>query len=134
MNPPTFSVSTASLLTTACQIANSIPTTERSAFWYVVGFLGFWGWFAVIAVFLIWGAVELIGRFGSSANHCSPAFNTAVGSLTFAVFQSLVYLLFSLFSKLFGAWIYCTPWPNLSYMLVFPAVWLFLVGIGFWVY
>jgi hypothetical protein len=120
-----------SFLPTICQITASIPTSERSAFWYIVGLLGFWGWVAVIVAFVIWGAIELTLRFGKSANHCSREFNVAVGSLTFVVFQGLVYLFFD---KLFGAWIYCTIWPNVSYLLVFPAVWLFLFGIGFWVY
>jgi hypothetical protein len=134
MNPQIFSNYIAPLLSSACQIAGSIPTSERGIFWYFVGLLGFWGWAAVIIVFLIWGTTELTLRFGSSANRCSPAFNSAVGSLTFTVFQSLVYLLFGVFSKLFGSWVYCTIWPNLSYLIVFPAVWFFLVGIGFWVY
>ena len=134
MTPLAFSISLTPFLSTACQIADSIPTSERSAFWYVVGFFGFWGWFAIIVAFLIWGAIELTFRYGSSANNCSPAFNTAVGSLTFAVFQSFVYLFFDIFSKLFGPWIYCTYLPSLSYLIVFPSVWIFLVGIGFWVY
>jgi len=129
MTPPTFSVSLVPLLSTACQLADSIPTSERSAFWYVVGYFGFWGWLAIIVAFLIWGAIELVFRFGSSSNGCTPAFNAAVGSLTFAVFEAILYFFFSTF---FGNWIYCTIWPNLCYVLVFPSVKLFLIGIGFW--
>jgi hypothetical protein len=129
MNSTTISI--APLFSAVCQIASSIPTSERNAFWFVVGLLGFWGWLIIIVAFIIWGAAELIFRFGSLANGCSREFNVAVGSLTFAVFQAIVYVFFD---KLFGGWIYCTVWPNLSYVIVFPAVWLFLRGIGFWVY
>lgn len=118
-----------SLLPAVCQIAQSIPKTERSAFWIIIGLLGFWGWFFVIIVFIIWSTAELVGRFGSSSNDCTPLFNAAVGSLTFAVFEALIYFFFS---KFFGNWIYCTIWPNLCYLLVFPSVKLFLIGIGFW--
>jgi hypothetical protein len=64
-------------------------------------------------------------------NALTRLFNVFVGSLTFAVFQALLYLIFE---GIFGDWIYCTPLPNISYFLVFPGVWLFLIAIGFWVY
>jgi len=129
MDPTTFY--TTYFFPSICQIVTSIPTSERSAFWLIIGLLGFWGWVAVIIAFLIWGAIELTLRPGKSANGCTWEFNVAVGSFTFAVFQSITYLFFS---KLFEPSIYCTIWPNLSYLLVFPLVWLFLRGIGFWVY
>ena len=119
----------AALLPTVCQAAMSITTSVRSTYWFIVSYFGFWGWVIVIALFLIWGTIELLFRFGSSSNGFSWEFNVAVGSLTFAVFQSLVYLFFD---KLFGNGVYCLPWPYPFHLLVFPSVWLFLRAIGFW--
>lgn len=129
MSSTTFSIAT--VLAPICQAAMSIPHTERGALWFVVGLLGFWGWVAVVTVFLVWGAIELISRYGSSANGCTPLFNTMVGSLTFTVFESLIALVFG---TLFGKGIYCTPIPYTFYAIAFPSTWLFLVAIGFWVY
>src|SRR5258708_17902775 len=109
MTSTTFSV--ASLFPTACQAAMSMMTSGRNTFWFFVGLLGFWSWMIAAMLFLIWGAIEFIFRPGSSANGFSWEFNVAVGSLTFTVFQSIVYLFFE---KLFGDGIYCLPWPYRS--------------------
>jgi hypothetical protein len=119
------------MLPTVCQAAMSAASSGRATAWFIIGLFGWRGWLVVGIIFIVWGTIELMFRNGTSANGCTWLFNVAVGSLTFTVFQSLTYLFFS---KLFGDRVYCLPWPYPFHIAVFPSVWLFLWGIGLWVY
>ncbi len=127
MSTTTFSIAT--MLAPICQAVESIPHTERGAFWFIVSYVGFWGWTTVIAILSVWTIIELRFRFGSSSNDCTPLFNAFVGSFTFTVFESLIALIFG---TLFGNEIYCTPIPYTFYLIAYPLTKLFLIAIGFW--
>lgn len=84
----------------------------------------------VIGGLLIWTIIELIFG-GNSANGFSWRFNVAVGSFTFAIFQTLILLILS---WLFGDGVYCLIWPIAFHLIPFGLTGMFWRWTGFWVY
>jgi hypothetical protein len=74
--------------------------------------------------------VELVFG-GNSANGFSWRFNVAVGSLTFAFFQTMITLILG---GIFGDAVYCLVWPLAFHAIPFALTGMLWRWTGFWVY
>jgi hypothetical protein len=80
------------LLPNLCDAASSLSKSWSSTTWFVVANLGLKGWLLVIGGLIVWIAFEVIAGGGKAANGHSPTLNVAVGSTTYAIFNTLLQL------------------------------------------
>ncbi|MDO8558055.1 MAG: hypothetical protein Q7S09_02590 [bacterium] len=118
-----------SLLPNLCDLAKSVSKGWSGTLWYIVANLGFKGWLVVILGTLTWIVFEVIVGGGKSANGFSWRLNVFVGSLTYAVLNTLLHFFFS---WIFGDGIYCLVWPYPFHLATFWFTGWFLRWIGFW--
>ena len=119
-----------------CSIISISTVSSFSVFiWKIIVLLWPWYWFVIFLCLATWMTWEIITRNGSahynSANGFSPGFNRFVGSGTYMLLQSLLFLLFKIF---FGESVYCMIWPYPVHLVLFLSTGLLLHLSGFWPY
>jgi hypothetical protein len=123
---------TTQILGPICSAIGDIPHTTISSIWFVIQYIFSHYWYILIPIIVIWSIAEIVGRFGSSDNSCTPVFNSFVGGGVFLISEKLIYFVLEHIS---GSGVHCgTLFLRSFYLLPFLTTGLFLHAIRFWPY
>lgn len=116
-------------------ISDSYVSSVADLIWTIIRYLWPWYGLGIIFVLGIWIIFQVTTRYSStsfrSKNGFTPNFNRFVGSGTYLLLQTIVFLILT---TMFGDLVYCYKWPIVLHIFIFYFTHQILKSIGFWVY